>query len=719
MRKFTNEREGQIEFFENYGIPYNEESILIENTDGVYNGNILEFKLNISNINSTLFQAIKYLSRMRVKGESIPKTILLIDLNAKKVYQYESKDYIKEIQEIYIGQASRDNENFVADNPVETYNYADMVDSSKLKKILVGKKKYPEEMYIPIDLDENCIVGWGERYYRENPKASKGDFIGDDNKVNTIGEIRKPVHFKGLINPYTYETNAKFKYLMDCLNDRLQKKDLGAFYTPMPYCNKASELVLMAVNKAIDAGKKDYIILDRCAGTGNLESALIGLYDKNGDELISHSIVSTYEYYEYKVLNERIGDKVRDIIPPTEADVVYANGVVANADAMSEEYINNQIIKNYINDEDCAIIMFENPPYRDLTVDHSKEAKRKNEISVVIEAKKELKGTRSNDIANVFIWSAFKYYLRQDTDSYVIFSPIKYWKTDNLLDKKFSKGFLFNRKYFHATESAISCILWENIDVINSENLLFEVYDIKDNNVVLYLEKYNIKKCYNVPSRNYDKSIDVNDMEDGVCCEFNGTERFKNIGVSEKKLYNPKIIGYVKSKSFYFAAMNKLLVRCAEYDGHGCFVRENNFNKLLPLWVSKLLPIDNWWEKGTLCTTSDGGDAYTKDADFLKCCLIYTCLSNQNKCLSFTGSDGRYYNNELCFDENTLSSKDLENYKLDETEQELIALWNKILEGAKKTENYNKDISYGVYQITKELNTFKTEIVGTSKKKSI
>lgn len=29
---------------------------------------------------------------------------------------------------------------------------------------------------------------------------------------------------------------------MDCLNDRLNKKDLGAFYTPMPYCKKAAEL---------------------------------------------------------------------------------------------------------------------------------------------------------------------------------------------------------------------------------------------------------------------------------------------------------------------------------------------------------------------------------------------------------------------------------------------------------------------------------------------
>ncbi|WP_341493697.1 hypothetical protein [Mesomycoplasma ovipneumoniae] len=54
----------------------------------------------------------------------------------------------------------------------------------------------------------------------------------------------------------------------------------------------------------------DYIILDRCAGTGNLEKWLT-------DEELSHVIVSTYEYYEYKVLVELLGDKVRHIIPPT------------------------------------------------------------------------------------------------------------------------------------------------------------------------------------------------------------------------------------------------------------------------------------------------------------------------------------------------------------------------------------------------------------------
>ena len=336
----------------------------MDNTDGVYNGNILEFKLNISNLNKVLFQAIKYLSKMRIKGESVPATILLVDLNATTMYMYKSQDYFDDIHKVYTGAASKGVEGFTAKPYKEKYDYSDMVASAAVKKILKGRKDI-DEMYMPVDIDENCIVGWAERYYRENPKAKKGDFIGDEtgSAVKITGEIREPKHFKGLINPYKGKTNEKFKYLMDCLNDRLCKKDLGAFYTPEPYARKAAELVQMAVDRVPEGN--DYIILDRCAGTGNLEEALIGLTDRNGDDLIEHCVVSTYEYYEYKVLQERIGDKVRDIIPPTEADVVYANGVVANADAMSKEYIENPIIRQYIDDPKCTIILFENPPYQD------------------------------------------------------------------------------------------------------------------------------------------------------------------------------------------------------------------------------------------------------------------------------------------------------------------------------------------------------------------
>ena len=214
------------------------------------------------------------------------------------------------------------------------------------------------------------------------------------------GEIREPRHFKGLILPYNHKTNERFKKLMDCLNDRLSKKDLGAFYTPEEYAKKAAELVVMAVERAIAAGKKDYVILDRCAGTGSLEAVLIGLKDSRGDELINHCVVSTYEYYEYKVLNERIGDKVRDIVPSTEGDIVFGNGKILNADAMTKEYIENAVIKQYIDDDDCAVILFENPPYRDEVSDNSENRGAKiNQSFVFKELFDELKNLRNSSIA--------------------------------------------------------------------------------------------------------------------------------------------------------------------------------------------------------------------------------------------------------------------------------------------------------------------------------
>ena len=721
LKKYEIEREGQIDFFKNYGIPYDEDnSILVDNTDGVYNGVLLEFKLSINNLNSTLFQAIKYLSRIRIKGESVPRTILLVDLNGRKAYQYSSEDYIQDIEKEYVGAASKDNKNFVANNLIETFDYKDMTQSNNLKKLLKNKKSL-EEMYLPINIDETCIVGWAERYYREKPNAKKGDFIGDDEGVVKItGEIREPVHFKGIINPYKEKTNVKFKYLMDCLNDRLQKKDLGAFYTPDAYAKKAAELVQMAVNRAIDAGKKDYIILDRCAGCGALEMPLIGLYDKNGNEIISHTVISTYEYYEYKVLNERLGDKVRDIIPPTEADVIYSNGTVANADAMSEEYINNPIIKQYIDDEDCAIIMFENPPYRDQSQKNNEKnidrIERTDKNYVKNQMKEENKfGLAVNDILNLFVWSAWTYYLRDEADSYIIFAPIKHWKRVGVSNKEFVKGFVFNRKHFHATSDAISCLLLNNKDE-NIESIELEAWDINENNNPVYVKNVTVKKSHEPMSKLFDRrKMTEDDYDTAISSNRDGTEALDR-KIHFKPYYNPNMIGYLRAESYGFDANSLCLVRNGLYNGHGFYLRNDNYMAKLPLFVAKQFPFDEWYYKNMFDTTSDGGNAYTMDQDFLKSCLIYTCLSNQNKCLSFTGSDGRYYKNELSFEKGTLARKDLEKYVLDEAEEELLELWNQILDRTKETVNYDSSLTYGVYQITKDLNTFEKIKVGKTTK---
>lgn len=725
------ERDGQIEFFRTFGVPFEEdESVLVDNTDGVFNGCLFEFKLNISNLNRVLFQAIKYLSKMRIKGESVPATVLLVDLNATTVYAYQSADYKDEIHKVYTGASSKDVSGFTAKPFFAKYNYAEEACASAIRKIIKGKKNIAE-LYLPVDIDENCIVGWAERYYRELPKANKGDFLGDDNgtAVKVTGEIREPKHFRGLINPYTGKSNEKFKYLMDCLNDRLSKKDLGAFYTPMPYARKATELVQMAVER-VPFGN-DYIILDRCAGTGNLESALIGLYDKNGDELISHCVVSTYEYYEYKVLQERIGDKVREIIPPTEGNVDYGNGKVLNADAMSEEYIKNSIIRQYVDNPKYTIILFENPPYADSSSstfndgDKTKQYKtNRKSLYVTQEYVKNMSllnesRNSSQELSNLFIWSGLKYYLRQDTDSYVVFSPVKYFKSIHLVKKQIIKGFAFNRKHFHASESVISCVLWSNVNDINNDSWELEIVDIDDNDITVSNGNLIIKKVYKTLAESIKKVVDINDTETNVCCASDGTPEVYSLTKGRKPVYNDNIIGYYVVGGYAVAPINRYLVRCNWKSGisktMGNHLRISNYNEILPLFCAKMYPQEKWYEKDVYFTTSDGGDAYTQDKDFLKSCLIYTCLSNQNKCLTFDGSDGRHYQNELCFDASTLASKDLAKMSLDSEEQALMDLWYKIVAEAKLTANYKPKWTYGVYQITKELNTF--TIVGTGKNK--
>ena len=513
---------------------------------------------------------------------------------------------------------------------------------------------------------------------------------------------------------------------MDCLNDRLRKKELGAFYTPEPYARKAAELVEKAVARVPEGN--DYIILDRCAGTGNLEAALYGRYDRNGDELITHCVVSTYEYYEYKVLLERIGQDVRDIIPPTEANAVYESGKVSTTDAMSRAYIENPLIKQYVDNPKCTIILFENPPYRDSSAANTEGgAIGKNKSYVFNEMSKHLKEfanpniSTARDLANQFIWSGFAYYLKDRHDSYVLFSPIKYWKFLGLAEHKCSGGFLFNRKHFHATDSAIACIWW-NQEEAHEEALAFEAGDIV-NDEYCPVKNITIKKAHGTLAHFFDARVDSSDIETNVYCESDGTEAKKR-KCGGKSYHNDNIVAYCRASGYQIAPLNRYLTRTTHYGIRGFYVRKDNYLTKLPLFVAKTVPLDNWYEKDIYATTSDGGDAYTKDKDFLKSCLIYTCLSNQNKCLSFDGSDGRRYQNELCFDdsraEKPLALQDLQKYAasedmaLDGDEKELIALWKQILEEAKKAPGYNSEYNYGVYQISRELNTSHKEGTGTS-----
>ena len=704
---FTTEREGQLHFFKNFGIKLDENNVLIANTDGVYNGNIFEFKLSINNTQQVLFQAIKYLSRLRITGNPVPKNILLVSLNQTKVYVFDSGDYFDEIHQIYYGGASKNNEGFSIKKQPKEFNYSNMVDADKILKLL------KENYFTKIKIDEDCIVGWAEKFYRENPTAKKSDYLDDKDG----GEIRKPIKFKDYILPFKEKTNIKFKYLMDKLNDNLIKKELGAFFTPPAYAKKAAELVREAI-KLVPKGN-DYIILDRCAGTGNLQAEL-------SDEELSHTIVSTYEYYEYKVLLERFNGLVRHIIPPTEDNVEFSAGFVVNADALSEDFINNEIIRQYIDNPKCTVILFENPPYSDTSAveftdeQGQKKTDRKNKY-VSQEMRKELELLNNSNISsareitNLFIWSGFKYYLRQQTDSYILFSPVKYFKSIGLVNKYFRDGFLCNRQHFHASPSSISVIWWQNQEK-KKDHFVFPAFDIDDNNTkditddkVLDIKiDVEVKKVNDTFLPLFEKRDFGNDIKTTVWCESDGTEA-KSRKCDGKSIYNDNILGYMTAKGFLIGPSNFSLTRQILYNARGFYLRSDNYLQKLPLFAAKLYPQEKWYEKDVYFTTADGGDKYTKDKDFLKSCFIFTCLSRYNKCLSFTGSDKRFYKNELCFDAKTLASEQLEKYKLNADEKELIKIWQSVLSEAKKTKKYNKKLAYGSYQVELELNTSKKD----------
>lgn len=761
---FLSEREGQVKFFDDLKIGADVE--LTHNTDGVYKGTLFEFKLTIPDINKVLFQAIKYLSHRRIKGESVPAQMLLVALNEEKAYLFNSDYFLSHIETPYAGAASKNNADFATKNRLEKIDYSNLAGLRRITEILEIEK------YTKINIDLFDVVGWANRFYQENPSA---------NKIKFFKELRAPKHFATYIHPWKGE-EKDFKYIMDLLNDKQHKKELGAFYTPPVYCRKATELVRRAIRQI--PADHDYIILDRCAGTGNLEEFLtdkrvnditigelshyidkslktkylqdkadiiitfysehnfneitvgelekhktkISLHDYIFDNELSHTIVNTYELKEWIVLNERIGDRVKLIIPPPQ-EVSKSEALVDGGDALSEQFVTGQrslemtkeynesinTLLDFVKDKKTNIILYENPPFSDSSADNTDRKNRKGNHGFIYEQFKNAISDNAahRDLSNLFIWSGWQYYLRKPDDYYILFSPIKYWKSLGLGEKKCIDGYLFNREFFHAGSSALSCILWQNHDE-SQEELTLKAWDVNTHGTadmvddeIYFLKNIVVKKVHNNFTVYQDKR-GFEDDADGVCCSPNGTETDK-YRKGKTPLYNKNIVGYMFVKAYPVDPKHYGLYRVIELQpltqSYGFYLRSDNFIDKLPLFVAKLYPQKNWYERDIYFTTADGGNRYLKDKNFLKSCFIFACLSQRNHCRSFDGSDGRFYKNELCFDKGTLASGRLAAYKFTKEDRDLLDAFYDVLKKAKSTKSYNKKYTYGTYQIDEELNT--------------
>ncbi|MEJ8563645.1 hypothetical protein POD19_00160 [Micrococcus sp. GPGPB33] len=736
---YSNEVDGQLDFFREFKI--DPDISLVQNTDGVHRGNLLEFKVSIGDVNKVLFQAIKYLSRLRVRGHNVPANILLVDLNKQTIFKFDSADYFAEIHQIYTTSASRAVQGFQAkSNPVVIKDYFG-AGAGQVAALL------KENDFVPIEITEDCVVAWAERYYREVPGSNKESFLANDPRKGPLGELKAPKHFDGLILPYKGDDYEAFAHILDRLNDKLKKIELGAFYTPQPYVQKSHELLREAIAR-VPAGN-DYVIVDRCAGSGNLIEGL-------SDEELSHVIVNTYEQFEYLELAREYGDRVRAVIPPTYKAGDPALGVLLNGDALSDRFVlglmaadgsrvPNEIHK-HVADPNCTVILFENPPYADAAgVESNVSGKKKAfgwqaswvKAQMAAEPAISRNGTKPlRDLTNLFIWSAFKYYLRQPTDSYVVYSPSKYFKSQGLINRKFIDGFLFNRKRFHATKDAgVSCILWANEPETGRTVYPLRAFDIdpktdqlvpgavhKDFQVGVGnvragadgLPVVDVKTTSSVLSKLFD-TRKFPDDETGIYCETNGRESDESRKAISTAVYNDNILGYLRAygNSFENIDLYSQLTRCTAYNGNGFHLRRDNYLTKLPLFAMARIPSEGrYWIRGVVNRNADNGDNFSHDQDFLKACLIFTGLAYHNKCRSFTGSDGREYRNELCFDAGTQASRDLAGMKLTAQEQVLMTQWGRVLDLARQTTNYDPQKTYGTFQIEEELNTFYYELVG-------
>ena len=722
MASYDTEREGQIEFYRTF-LPRVDPSldiddILADDNDGVLNGNLLEFKQHVTDLNAVLFQCVKYLSARRLKGKPVPANIMIVSLGESTAYIYDSQAYLSQIERVYSGPSSKNNAGFAAGTFREKLTYSDQSAAEQLVSVLKSDE------YTKINIDENCIVGWAEEYYRLRPDARKEHFIGDGTgKHKVTGEIRQPKLFERYILPYTGETNVKFDYLMDCLNDFLQKKDLGAFFTPGPYAAKSRELLRKAIAR-VPKGN-DYVIIDRCAGTGNLERGLTS-------EELGHCIVSTKEYYEYKVLQELMGSEVRHIIPPVEMEDTFDAGNVRGADALTEEYVNNPIVRQYIDDPSVTVILFENPPYAETTsMEHQKRAAGKESSAgwksswVVEQMRRALKknenipGTAINDMGNAFIWSGFEYYLRQPTDSYVLFSPIKYWKAQKLINKKLLDGFAGDRHHFHARKhTCVAVTLWSNEDA-HLEDFELEGFDIRNGNLAS-IGELSMRRIGSSYSEVYfDKRVISQELRTGILCGLNGTEKAATGTRRNVPAHGYEILGYlaVYSSGFDNPDAHSSLLVGGRYDGNGFYLRRDNFLEKLPMFAASRYISYNgsWTERGRVMKSADGADRFAADVasgklrQWLLKTLLFTCMEYQNHMRSFKGSDGRFYRNELCLDTSngaTVASEALQGLENSEREESLLKAWQRVIEEAKNTDHFDPSLTYGLYQIGEELNTW-------------
>ena len=245
-----------------------------------------------------------------------------------------------------------------------------------------------------------------------------------------------------------------------------------------------------------------------------------------------------------------------------------------------------------------------------------------------------------------------------------------------------------------------------------------EAYDISNTGIVS-CGTLPIKRIFSTFSEKYyDKRSFPSDTIDGILVGGDGLEDSYAGVPSQKPYYNDNILCYMVAHNTGFdnPDLHSYLMQGAKFDGHGFYVRKDNYLQKMPVFCATRYITYNrsWTERARIMKSADGADRFNADVasgkldQWLRKCLLFTCLEMQNHMRTFTGSDGRFYRNELCLDTtngDTLASVDVSKLNANADEKQLLAQWESLMAEVKKTAEYNSSLTYGVYQIFAEIDT--------------
>lgn len=599
-------------------------------------GSLIEFKV-VAKSNSDVFNQMKrYIRAYNARGLSLPKYGVYIVTESQKytVFNLEYETYCEDA-------VICSNLDLVVDLERRTSNADSWINNTETQKGWI---------------DENSIVAYNDIYFSSRGKSRK-------KKDDFIAELANPTILN--IKPYEWQPDGDMeRKLLDCLGSAELKKRLGAFFTPAYAARQSTNYVRNIIRNLSE--DEDYVIVDRCAGGGALEQFFT-------EEELSHCILSTMVFAEKTTLKGLYEGKVKAILPLDET--TDSEGCMPSGDALSEEFNDglSAVLEICRRDAEShgkklVVIGLENPPYKTAGSEairgKGREVKSSSDNFITEKMKEsgKLKNRALVDFANKFIWSGFEYFF----DYYVVYAPIKYWKNQNVVDKKFLEGSIANRADFHATDGGISIISWKNEDAIN-EHITLQARvgnEIKD--VI-------INKLHQTPDTLfiYKKQDDGEDIWYELT---SGTPDFKHGYIG-----NQRNIAHQKS-------------------GIGGFINvdDPNFKNILPLFVANCYTCKDFTEKEIIMKSGDKGTLYQEDREFLEDCFLLCCLTDRNKCIS-----DRTRQNEMALEQNSKADQIVD--RTSDHRMNLIRSWRNVITQAKACEEYNPNYKYGLAQIISDI----------------